>query len=363
MKKVALIGVTGYGRTHLNNLISLADAGKVEISAAVVICPEVAANELELLKKYQTRIYPNTDVMFAAERGKIDLVAMPVGIAYHAPLTCQAMEAGMNVLVEKPAAGSVAEVQRMIDAQRKGLFTAVGFQQCYMPDTHFLKRILLLNRLGRILRSRTIGVKPRDDRYYSRNNWAAHRTSPEGVTVLDSPINNAFAHYLNVLLFLNGETETKTARAVSVKGELLRARPDIEMFDACHATYTLENGTEAEIWFAHCVDRALDTCYHIDCERGAIDLKGSIWRVTDADQNLIATGTLPSRSFDMYHQILRKLDDPSLPIYSLENALEHTRCIELLDQTCAIQNIPAEKRDGVYCVPGLADQFEKAYLG
>ena len=71
MKEVAIIGVSGYGRTHLNNLTQLAGQGLLEIRAAVVAHSDHAQKELEALKKFGTRIYPSAEAMFEAERGPV----------------------------------------------------------------------------------------------------------------------------------------------------------------------------------------------------------------------------------------------------------------------------------------------------
>ena len=364
MKKVALIGVTGYGQTHLKNLTALAEADVLDLAAAVVIFPDQAKAELEVLKEFGTKIYGSADEMFAAERGRIDLVCIPTGIDSHESLTCQAMAAGVNVLLEKPAAGSAEAVRRMIAARRNGLFVAVGFQHCYAPEIHYFKKLLNSGKLGKIIRSSAVGAWPRGDSYYNRNSWAGRRISPGGQPVLDSPANNAFAHYLNLLLFLNGKNERVTASAGTVSGFLWRARPDIEMFDACHSRFTLENGSTAEIQFAHSTDSAITPRIRIECENGLIEwLNNESWQISGIGGTLIASGTAWLPEDVMFRQVLLKLDDPEVPVYTLQNALEHTKCIELLDQSCRIQKAESEIKDGVYCIPGLAERFIRNFDG
>ena len=364
MKKVALIGVTGFGRTHLNHLTKLADEGLLDISAAVVRNAGKAQKELETLAQYHTVIYSSSDELFARERGRIDLVCIPTGIDSHESLTCQAMAAGVNVLLEKPAAGSAEAVRRMIAARRNGLFVAVGFQHCYAPEIHYFKKLLNSGKLGKIIRSSAVGAWPRGDSYYNRNSWAGRRISPGGQPVLDSPVNNAFAHYLNLLLFLNGKNERVTASAVTVSGILWRARPDIEMFDACHSLFTLENGSTAEIQFAHCCDSAITPRIRVECENGLIEwLNNESWLISGIGGAPIASGTAWLPEDVMFRQVLLKLDDPEVPVYTLQNALEHTKCIELLDQFCRIQKADSEIKDGIYCIPGLVERFKRNFDG
>lgn len=364
MKKVAVIGVTGFGRCHLEYLVELAEKGRMELAAAVVQNPDQAQPELETLNRFHSKVYSTADEFFAAEQGKIDLVCIPTGIDSHEFMTCNALRAGMNVLVEKPAAGSVAAVDRMIAARRPDLFVAVAFQHCYAPEIIFFKKLLASGRLGKIICSKVVGVLPRGDDYYSRNAWVAHRTGANGELVLDSPANNALAHHLNLLLFLNGASESGSAHAVSVEGNLMRARPDIEMFDACEAVFTLENGNPLEILFAHCSDCKIAPHFRIECENSRIEWNcNASWAVTAADGTQIAAGTAIPPNGGMFRQILSKLDDPSVPCYTLENAREHTHCIELLDRTCEIRNIKAERepKNGYWCVPGLPEHFKERF--
>lgn len=362
MKRIAIIGVTGFGKTHLNYLTKLAGEGLLEPAAAVVRTPAKAEEQLKTLEKYRTRIYASAEELFAAEKGRIDLVCVPTAIGSHEDLTCRAQAAEMNVLLEKPAAGSVAAVERMIAAQRADRFVAVAFQHCYAPEILFFKKLLVSGRLGKIVRCGALGVWPRRDNYYERNAWAAHRTAADGAPVLDSPVNNALAHYLNLLLFLNGGTEPETARALSVRGELYRARPQIEMFDACDVAFSLAGGVSARVLFAHCAERAIEPRIRLECEKGVIEwLNNSAWQVAGPSGETIASGTAENPEEAMFRQVLTRLSDPAVPVYTLRNALEHTRCVEMLDSACRIRDVEAEKKDGVYCVPGLSDRFEQAF--
>ena len=104
--KVALIGISGYGKVHFQHVCRLVRENRAEISAAVVINPDQVPNELAVLREMGCAIYSGTDAMFADFSGKLDLVCIPTGIAFHEPMTLQALAAGANVLVEKPAAAS-----------------------------------------------------------------------------------------------------------------------------------------------------------------------------------------------------------------------------------------------------------------
>lgn len=359
--QVALIGVSGFGKHHLMQLQKLVETGKINLAAAVVINPEEVAEQLEILKNFQTRIYPDAAAFFHSEAGKIDLVCIPTGIGSHETLTTGALAAGMNVLVEKPASGSAVSVERMIAAEKNsGKFAAVAFQHAYAPEIHYLKRLLLSGRLGKITALSTLVCWPRKDEYYQRNLWAAKR-AVNGVQILDSPLNNACAHYLNMLLFLSGRTAAASAAAVSVTGSVWRARPEIEMFDACDVDFVLDNGATAHVMLAHCCETQINPHVKIICENAVIKWDTFNWSVTDNDGAMIASGTVVNPGEAMFKLVTDKIFAPDVPVYTLANALEHTRCVELLDRSCPIENIAASYVDGLYRVAGLEQRFMEKF--
>ena len=46
---------------------------------------------------------------------------------------------------------------------------------------------------------------PRDERYYSRNGWAGVKRTNDGTWILDSPTNNACAHFLHNMFYVLGD--------------------------------------------------------------------------------------------------------------------------------------------------------------
>ena len=70
--------------------------------------------------------------------GDYDLVVVGTANNYHSELACRAMEAGFNVMTEKPAARNCAEVERMIEvSERTGRLFTVHQNRRWDPD--FLK--------------------------------------------------------------------------------------------------------------------------------------------------------------------------------------------------------------------------------
>ena len=243
--RIAIIGVSGYGSIHLQLARESRDRGEIKITAAAIINPQEEAAVIAELRGQGAEIFTDYAEMFRSLAGRIDLCLIPTGIHWHARMTIAALESGANVLVEKPLAASVAEVEeiRRVE-QRTGKFVAVGFQDFYEPGTVWLKHELQRGVIGDIWSVRFLGLWPRPRGYFTRNNWAG-RLQVDGVAVMDSPLNNAFAHFVMLSLFLVG-AET-TAETPTLEGvELLRAHA-IESFDTAVVRSLTARGVK--LWF------------------------------------------------------------------------------------------------------------------
>src|SRR5262249_13711624 len=67
-------------------------------------------------------------------RGRVDAVSIAVPTIAHAEVGCLAMEMGLDVLVEKPMAASIAEADQLLDAaKRHGRILQVGHVERFNP--------------------------------------------------------------------------------------------------------------------------------------------------------------------------------------------------------------------------------------
>jgi predicted dehydrogenase len=199
----------------------------------------------------------------------IDAVWLPLPIDLHLPFTERALAAGKAVLCEKPAAGAVDDVDRMIAARdASGLPVVIGFQDIYQPAVATVKDRLLAGEFGKALGARVIGCWPRSERYFGRNDWAG-RMRREGRWVMDSPASNALAHFLHLALFMLGPTRQETAHATSVAAELYRANP-IENYDTCSMHFTIGDGLPLYVAYTHACASTIDPIVTIDTEQAQI---------------------------------------------------------------------------------------------
>jgi predicted dehydrogenase len=249
--RTAIIGVSGFGATHYKDLIREIENGRLTATAATIINPEEEAEKVNQLKQLGAHIYSDYTEMLNAHRGELDLCMIPTGIGWHEPMTVAALEAGANVFVEKPAAGTIQEVKSMQAAEKRAdRFVAVGYQNMYEPVWRTLKQRVQSGAIGRLQSVAGYGCWPRSDHYYARNNWAGQQRAGDR-WVLDSPINNAMAHFVMQTIFAAGTTPEERAHPVQVEAEFYRAR-DIENLDT--AAVRIQTREEVQVYFAgtHC---------------------------------------------------------------------------------------------------------------
>lgn len=218
--------------------------GRIELIGVTVINRPQQEAICRRLERRGIPIFPTFEAMMSEVAGRLDLLLLPTGIQWHAPMTLAGLQAGAHVLVEKPMAATVSDIDAVILAQHRAeRLVAVGFQDLYDPGIHDVKQRILSGQFGRVQQIRVRGQWPRSSAYYSRNNWAG-RLRVDKAWVLDSPINNAFAHFLMLALFWAGKTAESAGEIATVDAELYRANP-IESFDT--ASLRLRTSTDAEI--------------------------------------------------------------------------------------------------------------------
>jgi predicted dehydrogenase len=340
--RAALIGVSGYGRIYLELIRNAQARGELSLVAAVIInATEEAATEAELAAT-GCRIYRDYSDMLRAETGRLNLCLIPTGIPWHARMTIAALQAGANVLVEKPLAGSLGEVAAIRAAERaSGKFVAVGFQDLYSPVNRWLKQQLCAGAIGRLHTVRFLGLWPRPASYFTRNDWAG-RLHAQGSQVLDSPLNNAFAHFVTLSLYFAG-TELESAAGVQIESaELLRANA-IESFDT--SVVKARSSTGVVFWFG-----ATHTCQEI--REPEISLEGTLGRVEwrheqsctifhadgRKEQRLLPDITANRQS--MFAAVLKKIVSPETIVCSTALAEQHTAFVEAVHAAASVQTVP-----------------------
>jgi predicted dehydrogenase len=342
--RVALIGVTGYARIYLALAQAAHARREIDLCAAVIINPQEAGAIEAELRASGCAIYRDYEEMLRLEAGRLDLCLIPTGIPWHARMTLAALKAGAHVLVEKPLAGSLAEVAAIRAAeQATGRFVAVGFQDIYSPVNQWLKEQLCAGAIGAIHTVRFIGLWPRPAAYFTRNPWAG-RLHADGTQVLDSPLNNAFAHFVNLSLYFAGPTLDEAAQVRIEAGELLRAHA-IESFDT--SVVKARSAEGIAFWFGatHTCREICEPEIYIEGRAGRVEWKHErscvVYRASGAKEERALPDSSANRQ-SMFDAVLARLRNPATFVCSTALAERHTEFVEAVHASTVVQAVPPE---------------------
>jgi predicted dehydrogenase len=144
MLNIAQIGVGYWGPNLLRNLVA---NKRCRVKAAVDLSKE--------RRDYVSELYPaievTDDVNHVLQDKQIEAVVIATPVATHYSLAMQALEAGKHVLVEKPLATSVAEVEQVGKlANEKKRLVMAGHTFLYNAAVRYVKDLIDTGKLGDI---------------------------------------------------------------------------------------------------------------------------------------------------------------------------------------------------------------------
>jgi predicted dehydrogenase len=352
--RFGLTGLGGYAGYICDRLLEDARSPQPSASLVAVCDPDLDrfSRRVYELARHGVWFYRRYEDLLAAD---IEAVWLPLPIDLHRPYTEQALAAGKAVMCEKPAAGSVDDVDAMIAARdaAAGLPVAVGYQDMYHPAVAALKRRLVAGEFGKPTSVRVIGCWPRTERYFGRNDWAG-KFRRDGRWVMDSPANNALAHFLHLALFLLGPTVDEVGYPTAVAAELYRANR-IENYDTCSLRFTVGAGAvPLLVGFTHACASTVDPVVTLETERGRIRyLAGrhvEIHRDGDGDGRgeILPLSPHPHRHMlSVFKHQLRTGTTTSALGATLETARAHVVAVNAASEATPIVDVPVDYVDAL----------------
>ncbi len=197
MKEVRLgiIGVGNIGRHHAQYLLD----GRIRGARLAALC-SVVPRELEPFRDRGPALFTDADSLLKSDA--VDAVVIATPHFQHVTIGIAALEAGLNIMVEKPIAAHKADAERLIAAARRRpnqVFAAM-FQLRVEPRYQKLRRLLQDGELGRIQRVTWINTDWfRTDAYYASSDWRATWKGEGGGVLI-----NQCLHNLDTLQWLVG---------------------------------------------------------------------------------------------------------------------------------------------------------------
>src|SRR5215216_512211 len=151
--RVALIGVGGMARHHIRKMLKMQSTTQI-----VALCEPSEAMALEAAKVFVDAgltpppNQPHWQTLIKEYGAELDAVFIISPHVFHHDQTKACLEAGIDVLLEKPMVMTAAEAHSLIEARnRSGRLLVVAFQGSLSPQVRLASQLLRANEFGRIL--------------------------------------------------------------------------------------------------------------------------------------------------------------------------------------------------------------------
>lgn len=168
-KKIAVVGFGFMGVVHAKNIIAsdqlelcgIIDNREGDIFVGVESTGNAGELDLPLERLKQTPVYKTLDECYQNE--KLDAVSICVPLFLHYKLTKQALNLGLDVLLEKPFCPELEQCQELIDlAAEKKKILMIAHCMRFAPEYEFLAECIKDKRYGKLklLTTNRMGGEP-----------------------------------------------------------------------------------------------------------------------------------------------------------------------------------------------------------
>jgi predicted dehydrogenase len=225
-----IIGLGNIGRVHAKNILD----GQVEGATLTA----VANQPLESLDAYlEQGIACFGEASELIQSGCCDTVIIALPTYLHAPVGIEALEAGLNLIMEKPLACHKAEGERILaaaktDKQLVGLMMNQRTHPCYVKIKEWIDAGMT-GELQRVSWTMTNWFRP--EIYYASSPWRATWQGEGGGVLM-----NQCPHNIDILQWLVGMPSSVRAHCSFGKYH------DIEVEDEVNAYFEFPNGATGQ---------------------------------------------------------------------------------------------------------------------
>jgi predicted dehydrogenase len=166
MLTVAQIGVGYWGPNLLRNLVS---SKKTRVKTVV----DLSSERRDYVRGLYPAIHVTDDIGQALGDPEIQAVVISTPVKSHFDMAMKALRAGKHILVEKPIATTVAEVDEIGGLARKqNLVVMVGHTFLYNAAVRYVKKLIDAGELGDIRYIYSCGTSPPTTSASSSTGWA-----------------------------------------------------------------------------------------------------------------------------------------------------------------------------------------------
>jgi predicted dehydrogenase len=225
--RCAVVGTGVVGEWHVKVVSQLPN------TTLVAVCDVDGGKAKKALEKYKlpdTPIYTDTAEMLRKEELDVLHICTPSGD--HMGPAIMAMEAGKNVILEKPMEIQLDRIDRMMESAKKNNVRLAGvFQNRWNPANRAIRDAMAEGRFGRIAWAGSFTPWYRPDQYYRDGGWRGTWKLDGGGAIMNQSI-----HSIDLLQWIVGPVKQVSAYASS------RIHGEIEVEDTMSCSLEFENG-------------------------------------------------------------------------------------------------------------------------
>ncbi|MDI9521032.1 MAG: Gfo/Idh/MocA family oxidoreductase [Bacillota bacterium] len=198
MSKRIAYALIGCGRISPNHIAAAKENG-FDIVAICDIAPENMTDKILKFELPKT-VKQYTDYRDMLKNEKLDLVAICTESGKHAPIAFDCIEAGCNLIIEKPIALSIEDADKIIAlAEEKGVKVSACHQNRFNKSIRVIRDAIEKKRFGRLFHGAAHIRWNRGWEYYARAKWRGTWEQDGGALM------NQCIHNIDLLRWMMGD--------------------------------------------------------------------------------------------------------------------------------------------------------------
>jgi predicted dehydrogenase len=306
---VGVIGVGSISEMHLKSYVA---NERVNLTSVCDLNEERAREKAQIYKA--DKVYTDYNEMLKDE--DLDAVSICTWNNGHAEIAVAALNAGKNVLVEKPLSRTVDEALKVKEAvDNTGKVLQVGFVRRYASNTEILKQFIDSGDLGEVYYAKASCLR----RLGNPGGWFSDKERSGGGPLIDLGV-----HVIDVCWYLMGKPKVK-----SVSGNTyskLGNRSNVENLSYYKAAdfdpnkNTVEDLANAVVRFENGASLMVDVSFTLHAkkdeisvklygEKGGAEIEPELTLVTEKHNTILnTTPQLDSSTFDFNYAFQNEID-------------------------------------------------------
>ncbi len=277
MSNIIQFGIAGCGyiaNRHIEHIINHPHGD------AVAVYDTDTSKAKTFGQTYKTQHFESFEA-FLQSAAQIVCICTPNGT--HAEIAIACLQAGKDVLVEKPMATNTADAQKMIEvAEQYNRQLFIVKQNRYNPPVAALKELIDAGKPGKIYSVNINCYWNRNADYYASSPWKGTGNLDGGVLFTQ------FSHFIDILYYFFGDVDEVCGRIANKgHGDL------IEFEDTGTFNFELQNGALGSLNFTTCAyNKNMEGSITVFAEKATIKIGGKYLNTIDYQE---------TKGFDLKH--------------------------------------------------------------